>query len=272
MKLGVSTYSYWHFKGEKVPIEYVMQEAWKLGLDGVEILHVQMKSEDRGYVNSLKRLALSHGLDIYCLAIHQNFVKPSREERLKEVNHTIRCIELAYRLGAPAIRLNSGRWGTIRSFDELMANRGIEPPLPGYTEEDAFKWVIECIKLCLPKAEECGIIMALENHWGLTTKADNVVRIVEEIGSEYLKVLMDTGNFIDNTYEELRKIAPYTILVHAKTYFGGGEWYTLDIDYDKVFEILKEVGYKGYISIEYEGKEKPEIGVRKTVDLLRKYV
>ena len=114
--------------------------------------------------------------------------------------------------------------------------------------------------------------MALENHWGLTTKADNVIRIVEEVGSEYLKVLMDTGNFIDNTYEELRKIAPYTILVHAKTYFGGGEWYTLDIDYDKVFEILKEVGYKGYISIEYEGKEKPEIGVRKTVYLLRKYV
>lgn len=68
------------------------------------------------------------GLDIYCLAIHQGFVKPNMEERKREVEHTKRCLEIAFRLGAPAIRSNSGRWGTIRSFDDLMANKGREPP------------------------------------------------------------------------------------------------------------------------------------------------
>ena len=48
-----------------------------------------------------------------------------------------------------------------------MANRGIEPTLPGYTEEDGFKWVIDSIEKCLPKAKECGVILGLENHWGL---------------------------------------------------------------------------------------------------------
>ncbi|MGQ9597739.1 MAG: sugar phosphate isomerase/epimerase family protein [Thermoproteota archaeon] len=267
-KIGASTYSFWHFLPEKVPIEYVMEKSWELGLDGIEILHVQMRSEDREYVNDLKRLALSLGLDIYCLAIHQGFVKPIEEERDKEVEHTKRCLEIAYRLGAPAIRLNSGRWGTIKSFDDLMANKGREPPITGYTDDDALRWVVESIEKCLPVSEELGVVMALENHWGLTAKPEWVVKIVEAVDSKWLRVLMDTGNFIEDTYNGLRKIVPYTVLVHVKTYYGGGVWYELDVDYSKVFEILKEVGYKGYLSIEFEGKEDPFIGVKKTKQLL----
>lgn len=269
MKIGVSSYSFWHFEERKVPIEYVIQRAYEMELDGIEILEVQMESKEREYINSIKRLALEHGLDIYCLATHQNFVKPNKSEREKEIEKTRESIKIAYRLGAPAIRINSGRWGTIASFDELMKNKGIEPPIEGFSEEDAFGWVIESIEKLLKDAEEFGVILALENHWGLTREPEKLLRIVNSINSRYLRVLMDTGNFIENTYESLRKIAKYAILVHAKTYFGGGIWYTLDIDYKKVYEILKEVNYKGYISIEFEGKEEPVSGVRKSVELIR---
>jgi len=71
---------------------------------------------------------------------------------------------VAHYLGAKAVRLNSGRWRTIESFDELMEARGLEPPLPGYTNEDAFRWVVECIERVLPVAEDCGVVLALENH------------------------------------------------------------------------------------------------------------
>ena len=54
----------------------------------------------------------------------------------------IQQIELAYKLGIPTMRLNTGRWGTIASFDDLMANKGIEPVLEGYSEEEGFKWVV----------------------------------------------------------------------------------------------------------------------------------
>lgn len=267
-RIGTSTYSFWHFLPEKVPIQLVMEKSRELDLDGVEILHVQMESESDSYINNLKSLALSLGLDIYGLAIHQNFVKPSGEQREKEIEHTKRCLEIAYKLGAPAIRLNSGRWGTIRSFDELMANRGREPPVPGYTDEDAFKWVVESIEECLPVAENLGVVMALENHWGLTATPEGVVKIVESVNSKWLKVLMDTGNFIEDTYNGLRKIAPYTVLVHVKTYYGGGVWYEMDIDYSRVFEILSEVGYRGYLSIEFEGKEDAVSGVSRTRKML----
>ncbi|MBO3803890.1 MAG: sugar phosphate isomerase/epimerase [Candidatus Brockarchaeota archaeon] len=248
-----------------------MERARELDLDGVEILHAQMESEEREYVNELKRLAFSLGLDVYCLAIHQNFVKPSKEEREKNVRHTKRCLEIAHRLGAPSIRLNSGRWETVKSFDELMAKRGREPPISGYTEEDGFRWVVESIEECLPTAEELGVVMALENHWGLTSTPEETLRIVESVSSKWLRVLMDTGNFLEDTYASLRKIAPHAILVHAKTYYGGGVWYELDLDYAKILEILDEAGYGGYISIEFEGKEDPMVGVERTKRLLLGY-
>jgi len=270
MRLGTSTYSFWHFTKEKVPIGYVMDKAYEMGLDGVEILHVQMEGEGPSYINGLKRHAIELGLDIFCLAIHQNFVSPSEGERMKQVEHTKRCLEIAYRLGAPCIRLNSGRWNTIQSFDELMARGGAEPPIPGYGEDDAFRWVVDCIDKCIPTAEEHGVVMALENHWGLTSTPEGVNEIVGQVGSEWLRVLMDTGNFLEDQYTKLKKIAPRTILVHAKTYYGGGEWYSLDIDYSKVFKILREIEFRGYISIEYEGKESALTAVPKTISLLRK--
>jgi len=269
LRIGTSTYSFWHFLPEKVPIEYVMEKAREMGLDGVEILHVQMESTEDHYLRKLRRLAFLNGLDIYCLAIHNNFVSPDEAKRKEQVDHVKKCLEIAYKLGAPSIRLNSGRWRTIESFDELMARRGIEPPLSGYTDKNAYNWIIKAIKDCLPTAEEYGVIMALENHWGLTTQAEGVLKIVNAVDSEWLKVLMDTGNFIYKTYESLEKIAPHTVLVHAKTYFGGGVWYSLDIDYQRVFQILKSVNYRGYVSIEYEGKEDPLTAVPKTVQLLK---
>jgi hydroxypyruvate isomerase len=57
--------------------------------------------------------------------------------------------------------------------------------------------------------------------------------------------------------------------VQAKTYYGGGEWYTLDLDYTRIAKILSDVGYTGYICSEYEGKENPDIAVPKSIALLR---
>ena len=81
---------------------------------------------------------------------------------------------------------------------------------------------------------------------------------------------MDTGNFLEDPYPKLEKIAPRTVFVQAKTYFGGGEWYTLDLDYERIAAILRKVNYHGYISLEFEGKADPDKAVPKSVELLRK--
>ncbi|RYU96490.1 sugar phosphate isomerase/epimerase family protein [Emticicia agri] len=269
VKLSVSSYSYWHFKGEKFPIEKVIDDAAKLGLEGIDVLHRQMAGEDNAYLQKLKKHAFVNGIAMTCLSIHQGFVNPDKAELKKHIDHTNHCIELAYKMGIPCMRLNTGRWGTIKSFDDFMAKRGIEPAIEGYTEDEAFKWCIDSIQQCLKKAEECGVLLALENHWGLGSTPEGMLRIKNAIDSPWLSLLMDTGNFLENPYDKLEKIAPQTSFVQAKTYYGGGVWYSLDLDYKRIADILKKVNYQGYVSIEFEGKEDPYSGVKKSVDLLR---
>jgi sugar phosphate isomerase/epimerase len=269
VRLAVSTYSYWHFRTERYPIEKVIDDAARLGFDGVEILHRQMTDESPGYVNKLKQLAFRHGLALPMLSIHQDFISPKAEEREEAVAHTKRCIALAERLGIPSIRLNSGRWNTIRSFDDLMKVKGDEPPIDGYTDEDAFRWCIEGIQACLPTAERAGVLLALENHWGLTTRTEHLLRIYKAVASPWLGINLDTGNFPGDPYPEIEKLAPHASIVQAKTYYGGGEWYTLDLDYQRIAGILRKANFQGWVSLEMEGKEDPATAVPKSIGVLR---
>lgn len=137
--IAVATYSFWRFReNTKVSIEQCIDQAGEMGFSAVDVLHIQMDSEENSYLQHLKRRAALNGLDLCCLSTHQGFVTPDPQRRQEQVDRTIGQIELAYKLGIPLMRVNTGRWGMTKSFDELMANRGIEPPLPGYSNEDAF--------------------------------------------------------------------------------------------------------------------------------------
>lgn len=270
-KIGVSTYSFWQFNGpkENSPVEDCIEKAATMGFDGIEFLLRQMQSEENSYLQKLKRQAFHAGLDIMGFSTHQGFVYPDKTKRDQEIALTISQIELAYQLGIPTMRLNTGRWNTTKSFDDLMANKGIEPVLDGYTVDQGFEWVIDAISQCIPVAEKCGVVLGLENHWGLGRTAEGVLRIVNAIDSPWLQITSDTGNFLENQYGQLEMMAPKTFLIQAKTYFGGGKWYTLDIDYKRVAGIFRKVNYRGYVSVEFEGNEDPMTAVPKSLDLIR---
>ena len=280
IKLGVCTYSYWHFRDPKVPVEAVIDKAARFGVEGVDLLHRQMDipehepltAEHRSYLRKIKRHAFRNGIELVCLSIHQNFVQQDPAERQRQVEHTHKCLEIAYELGVPCIRLNSGRWNTIKDFDDLMKARGIEPILPGCTEDDGFNWCIESIDKCIPKAEQCGVVMALENHWGLSRTPEGQLRLINAVPSPWLGALMDTGNFMENPYDKLVQVAPKAVYVQAKTYYGGGEWYTLNLDYKRIAKILKDAGYTGYCCLEFEGKENPDVAVPRSLGVLRKTI
>ena len=270
-RIATSTYSYWRFREDsKLSIVECIDLAAEAEFDGVEVLHIQMQDESNAALQQIKQRAFRNGLDLCGFSTHQSFVSPDPAQRQANVDKTIHQIELAYALGIPTIRINTGRWGTIGDFDELMANKGIEPILEGYTEDQGFEWVISSIEKCLKKAEECGVVLGLENHWGLGRTAEGVIRVIDAIDSPWLRATLDTGNFLERQYEQYAQLAPYAVLVQAKTYFGGGTWYTLDIDYDKVAEILGTVNYAGYISLEFEGQEEHATAIPKSLQLLRR--
>ncbi len=271
-RIGVSTYSFWRFRNADYrPIEPCLDHAARMGFDGVEILQKQMPDTSNAALQKIKRHAFLLGLDLMGFSTHQDFVSPDKDSRQKNIDHTLDTIEQAYQLGIPTLRLNTGRWGTIKSFDDLMEARGIEPRLEGYTEDQGFDWVIESVAKLIPKAAACGVTLGLENHWGLGLTPEGVMRVVEAIDSPWLKVTLDTGNFLENPYERLEQLAPHTVLLQAKTYYGGGTWYTLDLDYARIASIMKKANYRGYVSLEYEGEAPLLEAIPKSLALLREH-
>lgn len=269
-RIAVSTYSYWRYRPDtKLAIEECIDLAADAGFDGVEILHRQMTDESNAALQRIKQRAFRRGVDLCGFSTHQGFVSPDAEVRQKNVEHTRRCIELAYRLGIPTMRVNTGTWGTSKDFNELMRNRGIEPTLPGYTDEDGFGWVIGSLERCLAKAEECGVVLGLENHWGLGRTAAGVLRVINALKSPWLRATLDTGNFLDDMYPQIEQLAPAAVFVQAKTYFGGGTWYTQDLDYPRIARILHQHDYRGYVSLEFEGQEDHRTAIPKSLELLR---
>jgi L-ribulose-5-phosphate 3-epimerase len=272
IRFAVSSYSYWHFEPTKYPIEKVIEHASDLGFDGVEILHRQMENESVAYMNKLKRMAFDRGLALPLLSIHQNFLQPDKTKRAADIKHTFKCIDMAAQMGIPCVRMNTGSWGTVKNKKQTdYYQTGIEPPIEGYTDEDGIKWTIEGMKECLAYAEKHGVTLALENHWGLSSNLDYLLRMYEALkDSPAMGLNVDTGNFVGEPYAHLQRLAPHASIVQAKTYYGGGTFYDKEMDYSRIGKIFKDAGYKGYVSLEFEGKEDPHVAVPKSLELLKK--
>lgn len=269
-RIGVSSYSFWGFRRDELrDIPTCLDHAARFGFDGFEILQRQLVSTDNGALQKIKRHAFLNGLDLMGFSTHQGFLSPDPAKRSANIKHTIDCIEQAYALGIPTMRVNSGTWGTSKNFDDLMARRGVEPPLEGYTEEDAYGWVIAAYEEIVPVAEKCGVTLGLENHWGLGVTPAGIKRVVNAVDSPWLRVTLDTGNFLEDPYARLAELADETVLVQAKTYNGGGVWYTLDLDYPRIAKIFRDAGFKGYVSLEFEGKEDPLTAIPQSLAMLR---
>lgn len=271
-RIGVSSYSFWGFRRKELrPMEVCLEHAARMGFDGLEILQRQLEQTDNATLQKIKRQAFVLGLDLMGYSTHQGFLSPDVEKRKRNYQHTLDCLRQAHALGIPTMRVNSGTWGTSKSFDELMKNRGVEKPLPGHTEEEAYKWVIDAYAKLAVEAEKLGVIMGLENHWGLGCTPQGVKRVVDAVKSPWLQVTLDTGNFLEDPYDRLAMLAPQTVLLQAKTYYGGGRWYTLDLDYARIASILHKANYRGYVSLEFEGKADPLKAIPQSLVMLRKH-
>lgn len=215
--------------------EGFIEEAYRIGPDGVELTLYWLSSKEKSYFRTLKRLFLSRGLSISCAGISTNFCNPNPSERRKNIEAVKEGLEIAHELGAPCLRVFGGY-------------------VPeGVSVSDAMNWVVESIESCIDYAEENGVVIAMENNGGITSRANDVIKIVELVGSLWFRVNLDLGNYrAPNYYEEVAKTAPYAVHVHAKVSVHLEKNKREVIDYQRIKEILSSKGYDGFISIEYE--------------------
>lgn len=223
-----------------------------LGIEAVELLEYHFESKDQKYLDKLKAACKKANVKIACLAIGNDFTMVDDKEREKQIKNAIDSLNIASYLGAPTMRVFSG----TRSVADAALRR-----------------IIEAYKEVAPLAKKLNVKMGIENHWGVSVNPDNVIRIIEGVGSPYLGSCPDFGNWQpDDRYTATAMVAPYAVHAHAKSYnfLPNGE--EKDYDYRRIIDILRDAEYTSALSVEFEGKGNEITGTKKTIALLKKYL
>ncbi len=107
-------------------------------------------------------------------------------------------------------------------------------------------------------------------YGGVTTKAEGLLEIVKQVDSPYFGVNFDCGNFRSaDPYAELAAIAPYAVNAQLKVDLSR-EGKREDTDLERVLKILRDVGYSGWVALEYEASEEPKEAIPRIIEKLHK--
>lgn len=279
VKLAISSYSFHRFgtgpEGDNPPtIEEMIDACADYGVSGLEVLMQHFERNDAMSLERLRELrqyAALRGITPLTVAANNNPVQVDPADRAAQLKVLTDAVDMAQAFGAPFVRAHGGRWHTTASFAEMLQHGGEEPPIEGYTEDDAYAWSIEALKQGAAYAGDRGVTLVLENHWGLTGTADGCARIHDGVGSPWLKYVLDTGNFFHrpDQYAEMARFFDDLAVLHAKVYLGGSDLLDEEIDYERLAGMLAGVDFQGFVSIEFEGKAHPKDGIPDGIARLR---
>ncbi|MBW7865295.1 MAG: sugar phosphate isomerase/epimerase [Candidatus Hydrogenedens sp.] len=246
-RLSLAAYSFRDLlpRGEKkgvMTLHDLLDKCAEWRLDAFEPTSYYFSSEETAYLHSLKAKAFRLGLAISGTAVGNNFCLPPGEDRDRQMADMKRWIGNAVEIGAPIIRVFAGS-------KNARADR-----------DTAYGWAVEGLREACDYAGTRGVFLAIENHGYLTESADDVLRLLRAVDNEWFTVNLDTGNFDDDPYGNMAKLAPESLNVQVKAAVKvNGKKETAD--YPRIAEILRAANYRGYVALEYEEDADPMTAV-----------
>jgi sugar phosphate isomerase/epimerase len=257
LKLGLAAYSFRQAldltKGTMTLFDFIDLAA-ELPLDAVELTSYYWAETTDAYAEKLKAHAAKKKLAISGVPVGNNFCIMDAAKYKTEVQKVKDWTERAAKVGAKTVRIFAGN---LEKGDKL---------------EEAQKRVVAAIEECCEVAEKHGVMLAMENHGGITATPEQLLALVKPVKSKALGVNIDTGNFrTADPYADIAKIAPYGVVSQVKTEMSpGGK--KEEADLAKVVKILKDANFHGYVVLEYEAAEDANVAVPKYVKELRKLI
>jgi sugar phosphate isomerase/epimerase len=255
-KFSLAAYSYRELltgKSPKLTLADFVDDCAKFGLEGTELTSYYFPAQpSAGFLRELAQRCFRLGLDVSGTAVGNDFCHPQGGEREKQIANVKRWIAHAAILGAPVIRIFSGN------------------AKKGQSHEEAHKLAVEGMEECCEFAGKHGVMLALENHGGLTESVDGLLSLVRDVKSPWFGVNMDTGNFhSDDIYGDLAKLAPYSVNVQVKVEISPKGGKREPTDFNKLAAMLRDAGYRGYVVLEFEEKGDPREECPRYLDQLR---
>ena len=211
------------------------------GCEGAELTSYYFPKEVTDtQLAEIRRHAHLQAMPISGTAVGNDFCHPPGELRSQQIAHVKEWIRKASILGAPHIRVFAGT-------------------PKGTPKEEAKKLCIAALEECGEAAGRAGIFLGIENHGGVVAESNDLVDIVRAVRSRWVGINLDTGNFkTEDPYADLAAIAPWAVNVQFKAFIRRrGQPQDDPRDDARVFKILRDAGYQGFVALEYELKDSP---------------
>ncbi|WP_336515044.1 sugar phosphate isomerase/epimerase family protein [Pollutibacter soli] len=246
--------------GKMTNLEFPIRAKKDFGVNVVEYVSMFFngKHTDATYMNDLKKRTADEGIKNNLIMVDgANISDLDQAKRIKAVESHYPWVDAAKTLGCSAIRVNLG------AMD-----------MPG-TSDDEFNASVDGYSRLLEYGDKTGINIIVENHLGRSCNAAWLAGIMKKVNHPRAGVLPDFGNFcikrskpVTNdiagwlstkceeqydVYKGVEELMPYAKGVSAKTHKFKADGEDADLDFRRLFTIIKKSGFKGYVGIEYEG-------------------
>jgi len=237
-----------------------------LGVDGLEMYSGFLASDASDYLDRVRAALEQHGFAMPMMCCSPDFTHPDPAARRGEIERERKMIEITARLGGRYCRVLSGQ------------------RRPGLARQEGIQHVVDAIEELLPDAESQGVVLALENHYKdgywqypeFAQKSEIFLEIVDRIRSPWFGVQFDPSNAVvagEDPLRLLEQVKHRVVTMHASDRFLK-PGYTLDDlakaeegpgyasilvhgvtgrglnDYPRIFSLLREAGFDGWVSIE----------------------
>ncbi|MFD1468674.1 sugar phosphate isomerase/epimerase family protein [Hymenobacter caeli] len=228
------------------------------------------KAEDQKYLSELLLRCHDNGVKNHLIMVdgEGELGSPNEQERIKAVENHYKWVDAAKYLGCITVRVNAFGKGSA---------------------EDVQKAAADGLGRLAEYAQKAGINVIVENHGSYTSNGEWLLGTIQKVGRRNVGILPDFGNFCIrrdtgdlyqgkcieeyDKYKAVQEWMPVAKGVSAKTFDFDAAGNCVETDYLKMFKIIKDSGFKGYVGIEYEGEKlSEEEGIKKTKALLEKVV
>ena len=287
MKIGVSSYSFHRLvrSGEMAQID-VIRKAKEIGFDVIEFSTIAVPEGKNlpDYAAELRNEADKVGIEIVNYTIGADFLKGSNGDLSAEIQRVKGEVDVAAILGVPGMRHDA----TFSWPADYTGVKSFEAALPR---------LIEGCRAVTEYAASKGIKTMVENHGFFCQESTRVEKLVAGVNHPNFGVLIDMGNFLcadDQPEIAIGRCMPYAFHVHAKDFHvksgmmpnPGAGWFRSragnflrgsiighgDVPILQCLRVMKNAGYDGVLSIEFEGMEPVLDGIKIGHDNLRRFV
>ncbi|MFL6280608.1 MAG: sugar phosphate isomerase/epimerase family protein [Vicinamibacterales bacterium] len=259
-RTGLVAYSYRQaLQSKAMTYDDLINVAVETGTDGIDMTVYWLPGTSDDVLLPLRRAAFRNRVEIYSVGTRVRLAQPTADLREKELVELRKWVDVAQKMGATHVRV----FGGAKPADATL--------------EQAIGMAIETLKRGAEYSGARGVVLGVEDDGGITDFAKETIQIVTGADSPWAGMNLDIGNFKPpKVLEQVEMSIPYAVSTHIKTEMAQDDGKTkAPYDWDRVFALFAEQGYRGYMGLEFEANDDPAKAVpahlRRLKELAQKY-